>query len=69
MKNWLSEAKQQLIRLKRLCRKLKKFFSSSRQHQYNQLRNKVRVATRFDFKVFVDSITEGFHQSSKPFWN
>ena len=70
MKNWLSEATQQLVRLKRLCyRKLKKFFSSSRQHQYNQLRNKVRAATRFDFKVFVHSITEGLHQNSKPFWN
>jgi len=48
---------------------LQNFFSSSHQHQYNQLRNKVRAATRFDFKVFVDPITEGLHQSSKPFWN
>ena len=70
MKNWLSEVTQQLIRLKRLCyRKSKKFFSFSCQHQYSQLRNKVRAATRFDFKAFVDSITEGLYQSSKPFWN
>ena len=48
---------------------MKKFYSPSRQQQYNQLRNKVRAATRFDFKVFVDSITEKLHQSSKPFWN
>jgi len=59
-----------LIWLKRLChRKLKKFFSSSRQQQYNQLQNKVHAATRFDFKIFADSVTEGLYQSSKPFWN
>jgi len=45
---------------------LKKFCPSSRQHQYNQLRNKVRATTIFDF---IDSITEGLHQSPKLFWN
>ena len=49
MKVWLSEATLLLVRLKQLiCRKLKSYFTSACQTQYNQLRNKVCAAIRFD---------------------
>ena len=70
MKTWLSEATLHLVRLKRLCyRKLKKLFSPIRQAQYNHLRNKVRAATRFDFRTYVNSVTEDLYHKQKVFWS
>ena len=70
MKSWLSSNTIKLIRLKLLWYKtLKKMFTPFRQAKYNQLRNKVRSATRFDFKAYVDSVTENLHRGQKVFWN
>ena len=44
-------------------------FTTTLQTKYNQLRNKVRSATRHDFKAYVDSITNDLHQGQKAFWN
>ena len=57
------------MRLKHLCyRKLKKLFSLLRQALYVSLHNKVRAATRFDFKAYVDSVTEDLLHRQKAFW-
>ena len=70
MKNWLSSATIQLIRLKRLCyKKLKKMLTPSLQAKYKLLRNKVRSATRLDFQTYADSITNNLHRGQKAFWN
>ena len=70
MKTWLSSTTIKLIRIKRLCyRKLKKVFTTTLQEKYNHLRNKVRSATRFDFKAYVDSVTEDLRHNQKTFWN
>ena len=62
MKVWLSESTLHLVWLKRLCyRKLKKLFSPSCQALYVSLHNKVCAATRFNFKAYVDSVTEDLH--------
>ena len=70
MKSWLSSGTLQLIRLKRLCyKKLKKIFTPTIQAKYNHLRNKVRSATRLDFKTYADSITNNLYHGQKAFWN
>ena len=54
MKTWLSSTTIKLIKIKRLCyRKLKKVFTTTLQEKYNHLRNKVRSATRHDFKAYM----------------
>ena len=70
MKTWLSFTTIRLTRIKQLCnRKLKKVFTTTLQEKYNHLCNKVRSVTRYDFKAYVDSVTEDLCHYQRTLWN